>query len=73
MHTDCGTPTISFGSVDTSTSGTEYQADATVTCNTGYTQSGGTTISCQDTGIWSTGPTCTIKGKCQWCYSCRLV
>ena len=71
IQTDCGTPTIDFGSVDTSSSGTEYQAVATVTCNTGYTQSGDKLMECLDTGIWSTGHTCTIKGKWRWCSSCR--
>ena len=72
IQTDCGTPpTIDFGSADTTTSGTEYQAMAPVTCNTGYTQSGDTLMECLDTGIWSTGHTCTIKGKWRWCSSCR--
>ena len=72
IQTDCGTPpTIVDGTVGTPSPGTEYLATASVTCNTGYTLAGGPSIECLDTGLWSTGHTCTIKGKWRWCSSCR--
>ncbi|XP_069129181.1 E-selectin-like [Argopecten irradians] len=59
---DCGTPpTLSGGSIDTSTSLTTYPVTRTFSCNTGYTaNSGSGSISCQSSGSWSSlALTCT--------------
>ncbi|XP_069128964.1 beta-2-glycoprotein 1-like [Argopecten irradians] len=62
---DCGTPpTLSGGSIDTSTSLTTYPVTRSYSCNTGYTtNSGSGSISCQSSGSWSSlALTCTAIG-----------
>ncbi|KAK3105074.1 hypothetical protein FSP39_016693 [Pinctada imbricata] len=57
---DCGTPpTVTDGT--RSYSATTYQSTVTYSCNTGYLGSGSTTITCQDSGTWSSMTyVCTI-------------
>lgn len=59
----CGGVTIGNGQV-TFPDGTDYNAQATYTCNDGYDLVGLGQITCLDTGIWDLGAAaCTIKGK----------
>ncbi len=54
----CGNPpNIANGMV--SSTGTTFGETATYSCNTGYQRSGSATVTCQDTGSWSTRPSCT--------------
>ncbi len=59
---DCGDLTDpTNGAVDTS-SGTTFMMTATYTCNTGYTQNGPPTRTCQADTMWSgAAPTCDGK------------
>ena len=43
-------------------SGTEYNAEASVSCNAGYHPEGSGIVLCQDDGQWSTATTCVING-----------
>ena len=57
---DCGHPVnISNGYI--SVNSTTFGAIASVHCDTGY-ETSNTTITCQDTGVWSTSM-CIIKSK----------
>ena len=55
---DCGPLTINNGQVSTSP-GTTFGGIATYTCNTGYTQNGPSTRTCQADTVWrGDAPTC---------------
>ena len=41
-----------------SSTGTTFGEAATYSCNTGYQLSGSATVTCQETGSWSTPPSC---------------
>lgn len=60
---DCGIPTApSNGDVDTS-QGTEFLAQVTYTCASGYTLEGSTVRTCQASGEWNgMDPSCKING-----------
>ena len=72
---DCGAPTApTHGTVALVGSVTTYQATATQSCDIGYSRSTGTgTITCLETGSWSTSYTCTIQGSSSFSCSCSTV
>lgn len=57
---DCGDPTPANGQA-TYRNGTLVNDTAAITCNTGYSLSGSSTITCSNAG-WDDEPTCTIQG-----------
>ena len=58
--TDCGAPEQPANGSVSYTGGTEYNAEATQSCNIGFEIAGSQTIKCLATGVWSAGPvTCT--------------
>ena len=59
---DCSSPpTLTTGQVDTS-SGTTFGSTVTYTCNTGYTLTGSSSLTCGSDGNWSpVSPTCESK------------
>ena len=62
MVLDCGSP-AETGYAFTGTTATTYQGTSSVTCATGYSGTASpTTITCEDTGSWSSVSGCTIKG-----------
>ena len=58
---DCGDPSPANGQTAIP-GGTTYSQNATVACDPGYTLTGDTQITCQDTGAWSGVPVCSIQG-----------
>ena len=59
---DCGTPSAT-GYVFTGTTATVYQGTSSVSCATGYDGTASpTTVTCEDTGSWTTVSGCGIKG-----------
>ena len=72
---DCGPPSApDHGTVALVGSVTTYQATATQSCDRGYSRSTGTgTITCLETGSWSTSYTCTIQGSSSFFCSCSTV
>ena len=58
---NCGTLTNSTNGQVSYTAGTTFGQTATYSCNTGYTLVGGSTRTCQSTGVWS-GSTPTCQG-----------
>ena len=61
MLSDCGTPSSITGGSVTASGGTAVLAEATYTCDSGYTLSGGATVTCQADASWSTSPSCSIS------------
>ena len=60
---DCGTPTVT-GYAFTGTTATSYQDTSSVTCATGYSGTASpATITCEDSGSWTSVSGCTIKGS----------
>ncbi|KAL4233499.1 hypothetical protein ACF0H5_008180 [Mactra antiquata] len=57
--TDCGILAIPNGRFNAS-SGTTYGESAQLSCNTGYTLSGDTDVTCLSSGSWNGSATCTI-------------
>ena len=58
----CAKPSISDGSVSPSDASTvDYEATYEVTCNTGFTISGSSTMECGADGTFSQTPTCQGK------------
>lgn len=57
---DCGDPSPTNGIADT-TPDTSYDATADITCDSGYTLIGSSTLRCTDIG-WNVTTTCEIKG-----------
>ena len=56
---DCGTLTNPANGQVRHISGTTFGQTATYSCNVGYNLVGGSTRSCQATGVWSrSAPTC---------------
>lgn len=53
---------IAHGSIDFSGGITTYGTAVAVTCDTGFTLSGGTKLECQHDGTWSDTVTCEIIG-----------
>ena len=63
---------ISDGSIDFSSVVTTYGSTVNVTCDTGYSLTGGTMIECLADGTWSNTVTCQIKGNVTTCI-CNLL
>ena len=62
LISDCGTPSET-GYTYTGTTATTYQGTSSVTCAIGYDGTASpTTVTCEDTGSWTTVSGCTIKG-----------
>ena len=60
---DCGVLGDPPGGTADSSGGTEYQSEATFTCNTGYTMTGTATSTCQAGSNWDNlDPLCEING-----------
>ena len=59
----CDKPSISDGSVSPSDDTVNYEATYEVTCDTGYTISGSSTMTCEADGSLDQTPTC--QGKIQ--------
>ena len=59
----CPKPSISDGSVSPSDGTVDYEATYEVTCNTGFTISGPSTMTCGADGTFDQPPTC--QGKIQ--------
>ena len=56
---NCGTLTYPANGQVSHTAGTTFGRTATYSCNTGYNLVGGSTRTCQATGVWSdSAPTC---------------
>ena len=56
---NCGTLTNPANGQVSHTAGTTFGQTATYSCNTGYNLVGGSTRTCQATGVWSgSAPTC---------------
>ena len=49
---------------------TTYGATAVVTCNTGYELRGDGSLLCKADGVWSTLPSCYIKGNANQKVTC---
>ena len=58
----CDKPSISDGSVTPSDTTVDYEATYAVTCNTGFTIAGSSTMSCGAGGDFDQTPTCQGKG-----------
>ena len=54
----CAKPTISDGSVSPTDTTVNYEATYEVTCNTGFTISGSSTMTCGVDGNFDQNPTC---------------
>ena len=54
----CDKPTITSGTVQPSDTTVDYQATYKVTCNTGYTISGTSMMTCAADGTFDQNPTC---------------
>ena len=54
----CGKPTISDGSVSPVDTTVNYRATYEVTCDTGFTISGSSTMTCGSDGAFDQTPTC---------------
>ena len=59
----CAQPQISDGSVSHSEATVDYEATYEVTCNTGFTISGSSTMLCGADGTFDQTPTCQGKGS----------
>ena len=57
----CDKPSISDGSVNPSDATVDYEAIYAVTCNTGFTISGSSTMTCGADGAFDQTPTCQGK------------
>ena len=56
---DCGTLTDPTNGQVSHTAGTTFEQAATYSCDRGYNLVGGSTRTCQATGVWSgSAPTC---------------
>ena len=56
---DCGALTNPVNGSVSHTAGTTFRKTANYSCNTGYNVVGGSTRTCQATGVWSeSAPTC---------------
>ena len=56
---NCGTLNNPANGLVSHTAGTTFGQTATYSCNTGYTLVGGSTRTCQSTGVWfGSAPTC---------------
>ena len=62
---DCGTLTNPVNGQVNHTFGTTFGQTATYSCDTGYNLVGGTTRTCQATGVWS-GSTPSCQGTFMW-------
>ena len=54
----CGNPPDIDNGMVVSSTGTTFGETATYSCSTGYQLLGSATVTCQDTGSWSTLPSC---------------
>jgi hypothetical protein len=59
--TTCNKPTISDGSVSPSDATIDYDATYEVSCETGFTISGSSTMTCGADGTFDQTPTCEGK------------
>ena len=58
----CAKPAINDGSVSPSNETIDYEAAYEVSCNTGFTISGSSTMTCGADGTFDETPTCQGKG-----------
>ncbi|XP_053387660.1 deleted in malignant brain tumors 1 protein-like [Mercenaria mercenaria] len=58
---DCGYPSAPYADMSLSDNKTTYGETVLVTCWTGYTLSGSSTVKCLSNGSWEMMPTCTIE------------
>ena len=65
---DCGTPSET-GYTFTGTTATTYQGTSSASCATGYEGTASpTSVTCEDTGSWTTVLGCSIKGICAFVF-----
>jgi len=64
LQVDCGEPTVPTNGTVTITNGTEYGAEVTFDCDTGFRIDGNASSVCQHTGQWEPGtPNCQLIGN----------
>ena len=61
VFVDCGDPTPANGTA-VAFKGTTYGEVAYITCNEGFFLQGSTHILCNESGVWSSSPSCLLIG-----------